>query len=500
MTHPDQGGGEFRLLRLCEWAGHPRSGFDSVCLTEAQPIPPGEVYLTLGPKASALYGVHDLDSSRGYVHDHGSGRFIPTVHPAYIDQGNAKWSAAFINDLQKSVLLARSGMPACFTDYLLDPLPREAYAWAERYLAALRMDPSIRLAFDIETPGKGDDEDDLDTDSDAPDRTWNIERIGFSYEPLGAVSFPWSPPYMAVCRAVLGSGGDKVVWNAGFDVPRIRRSGVEINGLIHDGMVAWHILHSDQPKRLGYVATFAVPWQPRWKHLSGSRPAYYNATDADVELRCMIHIEQELRRTGLWEVYQKDVLDLQPVLDHMHRAGMPVDTEVRLRSAIALNEEIVALRHTMAEAVPLEARKVDHVYKKPPTDTSGLRSRMGTRLVTRCAQCNIESPRKDHFRTFKRKINPCAAAGTREVEEPATEWYRLAEWTPSGDQLRRYHAVRGRPNPTVWDQKRRERRVSFGVKQLRELAVRFPDDPLYPAILRYRELDKIASVYIGRPA
>jgi DNA polymerase I-like protein with 3'-5' exonuclease and polymerase domains len=37
-------------------------------------------------------------------------------------------------------------------------------------------------------------------------------------------------------------------------------------------------------------------------------------------------------------------------------------------------------------------------------------------------------------------------------------------------------------------------------KAIKELMRKYPDDKLYPLVLQYRELDKIAGTYIGRPA
>jgi DNA polymerase I-like protein with 3'-5' exonuclease and polymerase domains len=42
--------------------------------------------------------------------------------------------------------------------------------------------------------------------------------------------------------------------------------------------------------------------------------------------------------------------------------------------------------------------------------------------------------------------------------------------------------------------------VSFAERQLKDLTAKYPNDTLYPAILTYRQLDKIAGTYIGRPA
>lgn len=499
--------GDFKLMRLVEWAGFALRDFQRGCIGPDDPTPwlnrtapPSVVVVPMGPAAISGLGLPgSVLDIRGYVTGGpGHASAIPTVSPGYIQRGNSRWSAAFIADLQKAVELSRSGLPAQFVDYGLDPRPDFALAWAKDYLTALAADPGLYLAFDIETPGKGNDEEDLDADGDAPDRTWRIERIGFSYRGLHGISFPWAPEYLAAVRLLLGSAGAKVVWNAGFDVPRLRRAGIHIAGIIHDGMVAWHVLHSDLPKSLKFVATFTCPWQPAWKHLSGARPAFYNCTDADVELRSMLRIEQDLRQGQLWDVYERDVVQLEPILAHMTARGMPLDAEVRADRARRLAERLAATREEMEAAVPMEARRIAHVYKEPPQSISGLHSRPGTRVVPVCVACGARRPRKDHFRVLKKKVNPCAAAGTRESEVRVDEYYRLADFTPSRDQLTRYHHFLRRPLPMVFDKKLRARKVSFAERQLKDLGGKYPLDKLYPAILQYRQLDKIAGTYIGR--
>lgn len=523
---PFQGRAGFRLTRLLEWAGFARQDFGITNTVWCRPpdnrlegmpyerdaishcrshhwgsfdpsirvlVPMGNVPL------GAIMGRKGILSERGYPSLRDGRVVVPTVHPSYIARGNAKWSAPFINDIQKAVEAATVGLPIQFTDYLLDPLPQAAYQWALEYVRQLELDPTIRVAFDIETPGKGDDEDDVDASSDAPDQTWTIWRIGFSYRPHEAISIPWTAPYIPAIRAILATAGDKVVWNAGFDVPRIRRTGVAINGTIHDGMVAWHILHSDLPKSLKFVATFTCPWQAAWKHLSGAKPAFYNATDADVELRSMIEIEKGLCLAGLWDVYQRDVLDLEPILVHMQKVGMPIDGEVRLDRAIKLADEQAAAKAQLESFIPEQARRISHVYKTTPKDTTGLLSRPGIRLVSECSVCGCERPRKDHFKRFVKKANPCSVGQAVEREREVTEYYRLGEFSPSRDQLVRYHQVLNRPLPRVYDRKERRYKVSFNEEQMKKLILKYPLDDLYPTVLHYRSLDKLAGTYIGRP-
>jgi hypothetical protein len=496
---------DFRLARLIEWAGFERNKFALYDYTTNSPsaadLARHRVLVPMGNVATGLLtGREGILSIRGYVQGGPSrNHIIPTVSTAFIQRGQAKYSAAFIADLQKAVTLAADGLPPQVVSYVIDPSPLVAYAWAQDYRTALLRDGTIRLAFDIETPGKGEDEDGLETDEHGTnDRTYHIFRIGFSYRGLDALSIPWEPAYFAAIRTLLESPGDKVVWNAGFDVPRVRRAGFPARGTIHDGMVAWHILHSDLPKKLGFVATFTCPWQPAWKHLSGSHPGFYNATDADVEWRSMEVISNELRRTGLWDVYQRDILDLEPILVHMTERGMPVDLSVREDRAQKLAVRIKQAQEIMVQAVPLAARKIEKVFVKTPKDTTGLYSRPGVRTSTVCSACGIEKPRKDHFKRFVKKLNPCCDAEPRRCNVDVQEWYRLADFTPSRDQLIRYHQHLNRPLPMVYDKDLGRKKVSFGEKQIKELIIKYPHDGLYPAILEYRSIDKLAGTYVGR--
>lgn len=530
--HPFTGRAGFKLNRLIEWAGLDRSGFDvwNVCWCrppnnklEGTPyeqmainhwrprweplidrvnvvVPMGNVPM------SALLGQKGILKARGYIYPSKEKwvHILPTVHPAFILRGQSKYSAAFIHDLQRAVELSERGLISEPVEYTLDPSPAEAYEWAKQYATALQLSTvsgntsdadDIYLAYDIETPGKGDDEGELDTD----DPTYFIWRIGFSYKPLGALSIPWQPAYIPAIRLLLESTGPKVVWNQEFDNPRIRHNGVEINGVIHDGMVAWHILHSDLPKGLGFVATFTCPNQPAWKHLSKQSPAFYNATDADVELRSFLAIQKELRQTGLWDVYQRDVLDLEPLLTYMSRVGMPLDSEVRMDRAIKLRDRLLVTKDSMEQCVPFEARRIDHIYVNTPKDITGLRSRPGHRDIAHCATCGLAKPRKDHFKTFTKKVNPCAGGHAEQVSVEVEEYYRLSDFTPSRDQLVRYHQFLGRPLPNKWDKKEQKRKISFDEKALKSLQIKYPDDILYRTILSYREMDKVAGTYIGRP-
>lgn len=526
---PFTGAAGFKLTRLIEWAGLDRSRFDIWNAVWTRPpgnllegqafelpainhcreahwgklIKRANVIVPMGNVAlGAFTGRKGILAVRGYIQPGPEGtHLVPTVHPSFIQRGQSKYSAAFIYDIQKAVELSRGGLQFEPVDYVLDPLPYKAYEWAKGYRLFLRDNPSTRLAYDIETPGKGDDEGDLSEDDDP---TYTIYRIGFSYQPNAGLSVPWNAAYIPAIKLLLEGDGEKVVWNGSFDNPRIRHGGVSINGRIHDGMIAWHILHSDLPKGLGFVATFTCPSQPAWKHLSHASPAFYNVTDADVELRSMIAIEAELRRTGLWSVYEADVLELDPILNYMSQQGMPIDQEIRLEKAILLKDKQDFVMGEMESVIPQAARKVAHVYKNEPKDTTGLLQRLSVRNMLACNACGLLKPTKPHFRTLKRPTrlkpqNPCAGAGTVLKNVEGWEYYRLADFKPSRDQLIRYNQTLGRMIPTKWDKNTRTKKYSMDEKAMKNLIQKYPDDRLYPAVLEYRELDKLSGTYIGRP-
>lgn len=537
IGEPFVGRAGFRLTRLIEWAGLDRSRFDITNAAYCRPpnnklegtpyehsaiahcrqahwgslLNRSAVVMPLGNvPTAALLGRKGITSLRGYVYGGNGFHVVPTVHPSFIARGQSKYSPAFINDLQKAVELAHRGLPVEITDYVLDPSPRVALEWARHAIdvgyreSQLRGDlpRRLRIAFDIETPYKSGDESEV---SDDDDPTFHILRIGFSVAGLSGLSVPWSGEYLPAIRVLLENDHDKVAWNSGFDSSRVRANGVKVGGLIHDGMVAWHILHSDLPKGLGFVATFTCPWQSEWKSLSSSRPAYYNVVDADVEWRSYHTIEAELHRTGLWEVYERDVLRIDPILVHMSHMGMPIDPDVRLDRATRLAHEQVRVIDEMAGMIPQAARRPSPKggFVHLPKDTTGLVDIQVEALVRRCSLCGLADPKKPHFRTLKkptqkRPQNACAGASVVEQVETVTRLARLEPFKPSREQMIRYHQVMGRPIPTRTDRKSGTVKAVFDEMVLKQLEKKYPKDLLYPLILKFREADKLAGTYLGK--
>lgn len=458
-------------------------------------VPMGAVAL------SSLLGRRDIVEARGYVWPYGTSNIIyPTVHPSYILRGNAEYGTVFIHDLQQAVELARDGWAPAATRYTLDPTPEEAGRWVDAYILALAADPTVHLAYDIETPYRDEDKESGALDDDDTDDNI-ILRISFAYRAGEALSVPWRGEYMSAIRRAFATPGAKVVWNDGFDSPRIRSAGVAICGVVYDGMVAWHVLESDLPKNLRFVSSMMLPHQPPWKHLNSAQPAFYNATDSDVENQLLDAIFVGLRKARLWDVYDRHILQLTPLLARLSSRGMPVDSGRRDDFARTLASKQADTLTQLEAAVPLAARKVAHVYKtKPKNPHLVLYERPALLQHPRCSGCGIENPRKDHFRERVKRPNPCAGACKVLVAERGVEYYRLADWRPSKEQLVVYCQVKKITPPKRRDYKTGTYKVTFNADATRRLLLKYPGDDVFRLTLEWREIDKIAGTYIGRVA
>jgi hypothetical protein len=305
---------------------------------------------------------------------------------------------------------------------------------------------------------------------------------------------------------------------------------MQINGNIHDGLDAWHILNSDLKKSLNFVTPWFRKRLKMWKHLSGSEPAFYNAVDADAAGSNMRGTIELLKKNNLYKVYQEFVLELDPVYSAMTRAGMPIDATLRRESAQLLTEKKQEILERISAAVPIEARPVSPKggYKKPPADLTGCTEVVfdGT-LVKRCSHCGVEDPKKAHFKSkilktcdrcgtkwtaahvkVTKKGNPCAGAGCAEHEsnecvaaavqeklEGTKRWAKVLPFLPSTKGLLRYGALK--KHKVIWTGKQDDRKATMDEKALKKLIGAYPDDTVYPDTLEYRDVQTIGTRYVG---
>lgn len=492
----DLGDGRANFLRdkLLGHAGLPRDAY-----TITRQPPTDGVVVPLGADAlDLLCGRRDILDIRGYPLQQASRLIYPTIHPDYILQGNGNYGTVFIHDVQRAAELEYTGFQGPCNNYLLDPPVLLAQDWVTAYLAALAADPSIYLAYDIETPWTDEEKEAGSLEADDSDRA-HILRISLSYAPHTAISVTWSGEYLPVIARALASPGAKVVWNDGFDSPRIRSWGMAINGPVYDGMVAWHVLNSDLPKSLRFVASMLLDDQPAWKHLSHDAPAFYNAVDADVELRLIHAIFARLHEAGLWGVYDRHILQLAPIFTRLSTRGMPIDRAKRAAAAQLLADRLTTTAAALEAAVPLPARKIAHTYTRTPKCLDGLLVQSELRPLPRCSVCAAAGPTKAHFKPT-RKGNPCAAGTVQTQPEMVLVYHRLHPFKPSKEQLTTYCQHAHITPPTRRDPKTHLTRITFDENAIRHLLLKYPADPVFQKCLDYREIDKIAGTYIGRPA
>jgi len=210
---------------------------------------------------------------RGYIYDvtiagH-SCLALPTIHPSHIIRGAAKLTGVQIFDLQKAVTLAAEGETPYKPHYVLSPSRIDVDLFRVQAAGAMATSGAW-LTCDIET------ERDLDDESGA------ITRISFAFEPGHAITIPWKQKFLPAIQALLSLPTEYlVVWNAGFDIPRLRAAGMAIERPVWDAMQAWHFLQSDLPKGLGFVAPFYTNIR-EWKSKGNLFPEEYSCHDSAI--------------------------------------------------------------------------------------------------------------------------------------------------------------------------------------------------------------------------
>jgi DNA polymerase I-like protein with 3'-5' exonuclease and polymerase domains len=448
-----------------------------------------------------------LVAHRGYVT--WSPRFhcwvLPTYAPSQLVRGNQNLTGVFLHDLSHAVEIAERGFVPHTQKVWEDPPPFVTMGWVEGYEAALRADPATTLAYDIETPYKDAEADEGTLDEGDP--SFQILRVGFAYKGGDALSIPFQAHYLSAIRRLLGSKGVKLVWNGRYDNPRLLYNQVPIGGEIWDLMWGWHVINSDLPKGLAFVAPLLAKGQQRWKHLGRNEPARYNGIDAEVTWRIGETLCADLKAHHLWEPFHNHIVRLDVVLDAMSSAGVHTDLPARAALSADLEAELDTLASKMQAVVPLEAKRLK-TYKKAPKTLEwaegdavpdGFTTVEAEVAEAFCPGCAASRPPSTHFKVFKKKVNPCGGLtpSTRSVIKQRLA--RIEKFVPSNAQMLSYAQQQGhvlRYTKGV-KSKAKERRVTFDDMALGELRKAYPADPLYPLVGEYREIEKLLGTYVG---
>lgn len=420
---------------------------------------------------------------------------ISTHHPSHLMQGKQHLVPILHYCFQRALEIANDGLTFDKLSYLEDPEPATFEDWMQGYFQAADHNPETILSYDIETPYKqSKDEGDIALADDES----AILRVSFSYIPGQAVSIPWKSDYLSSIAEIFAYDGTKVGWNNGqFDSLKIKQH-LPIGGLDIDAMLAWHVLNSSMPKGLGFVTPFYAKTMQMWKHLSKDKPAFYNACDADATLRCWLGIREDLKRNGLWNVFNKHVMEVHRVFKFMSDKGVLLDQQLRAEAEAKLSTMLDGIGDQMEAAIPIAARRLK-IYKKTPKDTAGLIQVEQVAPVRRCSICGLVNPKKIHFKAVSAKKlklgldNICEDANVLLKDEKVMLWAKPLEFKVSKLGMTNYQkAVNHR---AIFD--RRKGKTTYDESAIMRLITQHPNDKLYPLVLEHREKQKLLGTYIG---
>jgi uracil-DNA glycosylase family 4 len=424
-----------------------------------------------------VLGRRGIQELRGYVyeaivHEHKC-YVVPTYHPSFILRGQSNLTGVQIFDLQRAVRVSNTGHQEPQVRYVEHPAEADLALFLEEAKSAAA--GGAWLSADIETPSSGSTTEDeygtiLDTD---------IIRIGFSFAPHTGITIRWTNANLPYIQALLQLPFPFVIfWYEEFDVPRILSKGLTIGPKVLDGLKAWHFLQSDVPAGLGFVSTFWTEMK-EWKSLSDQFPEFYNICDVDSALQNTLGIKAQLEKEGRWKAFLQRVLNLNPVLVQMGKAGVRVDPDKRSVFRAQLVTEQAEIDAEMRRHVPKDCCSV-HTYKKqpwPPPDHPSLFGDMAPLVV---------GARK----SFK------DGEGEKVGEWDWTEalgWHVRFPWNPnSTKQVRDYLKFKGYPVP----KHHKTGEATTGKDELERLWKKHPRDPVLKAIVESREHEKMIGTYI----
>lgn len=422
---------------------------------------------------------------------------ISTHHPSHLMQGKQSLVPILHYCFQRALEIASHGLELDKLSYLEDPEPATFESWVQGYFSYADHNPECVLSYDIETPYKqGKDEAEITRTEDGDGA---ILRCSFSYKPGEAVSVPWRAGYYPALQELFVGDGAKVGWNnSSFDSPKIKEY-FPINGDDIDAMLAWHVLNSSFPKGLGFVTPFYAQKFSMWKHLSKEQPAFYNACDADAALRCWLGIKSDLKRNGLWNVFNRHVTEVHRVFKFMSDKGVLLDQQMRREAEVRLTDLLDDIETKMEAAIPLEARRLK-VYKKAPKDTTGMVQVDGKVKMAVCPNCGMVGANAAHFKSIGKKRlkagdpeNSCASFKAQKSLVSTKLWAKPLDFKISKLGLSNYQkAVTHAP---IFD--RRKGKTTYDESAMMRLMKNYPTDALYPLILDHREKQKLLSTYLG---
>ena len=453
---------------------------------------PHKAFVALG--ATATRSLLDLPKTKFKINDwHGyptyhNGRWIiPTFHPSHLLQGAHNLLGTMLFDIGRALEVANGRWEPDEPELLVDPPLDWFMAWAAEHIATARRNPEATpwLVIDTETQQKmtGKAEDELEDDEKDL-----IVRVNFCNNPDFGFTVPFIGPYIPTIRSLCEAPGVKVLWHERFDIPILAKAGIKVAQPILDFMLGWHVLQSDLPKGLGFVAPFYSK-AGAWKHTSVTDPGPYAAKDGPQELRCAFGIAANLKKFGMWDafyrhVYMMDTIVLRPA----EEAGVPMSRERLIGFRDKLETEQRRIRDEVQAYIPEEVRK-EEIWK---TERGGTEA--GATCVTRrevvqiCRTCSATQVSKAH--NCRVGAGPSLYYGEADVHR----WVRREPFNPgSRDQVAAYIQAKGHRIPGR-QKKTKTGKASVDKKVVASLS-KSTKDPVYGHVLQHSAVAKVKGTY-----
>ncbi|MDD2200184.1 MAG: DNA polymerase I, partial [Bacteroidales bacterium] len=156
----------------------------------------------------------------------------------------------------------------------------------------------------------------------------------------------------------------KIGQNLKFDLLMLGNYGMGVKGKLYDTMLAHYLIQPEQKHNLDYLCEIYLNYEKvRTEELIGKRGKNqlnmrsvpldklkdYACEDADLTFQLKDEIDPELDRYSMRELFETVEMPLIPVLVHMEKAGVKLNTDVLKNYAGVLREQIIKIEKEIFE-------------------------------------------------------------------------------------------------------------------------------------------------------
>lgn len=161
----------------------------------------------------------------------------------------------------------------------------------------------------------------------------------------------------------------KIGQNIKYDIIVLANYGVKFNGPIFDTMIAHYVLQPELRHNMDYMAEVYLNYktihieeligpkgkgQKNMRSLSPSEVYKYASEDADVTLKLKNIFEVELKKNGLYSLFEEIEMPLVPVLARMEMNGVRVDTESLAETSRQFAERMSTIENEIHEMAGMD--------------------------------------------------------------------------------------------------------------------------------------------------